>query len=350
MLSRLQNISVTARLAAGATAWLIAVCWGHVQLNYESQVRPTLKMGYMPVITNLAAPILDHVTEKGDGVRFEAIKFSSFADMGAALRDGHIDAGFMIAPLAIVMRQQGVPIKLIYIGNRHESTLVVRKSLDATSVRDLVGRKIAIPMRYSGHNIALRQLAEKAGLREGEVDIFEMNPPDMGAALRTGELDGYFVGEPFAALTVRSGDAKVLHYVEDIWPGFICNLIVVTESLIESRPEDVELLVSSAARSGYWAREQPMEAARIASTYWNQTLDLTEYALTNPGDRIVYDRFTPKEDEMQELADLMVHFGLLEENDIHGLVDDTFARRVRPETVTDLQSVVVRGEDKRKAD
>ena len=116
MLSRLQNVSVTARLTAGATAWLIAVCWGHVQLNYESQARPTLKMGYMPVITNLAAPILDHVTEKEDGLRFEAIKFSSFADMGAALRDGHIDAGFMIAPLAIVMRQQGLNANIMSLG------------------------------------------------------------------------------------------------------------------------------------------------------------------------------------------------------------------------------------------
>ena len=60
-------------------------------------------MGYMPVISNLAAPILDYVTKDGDGVRFEAVKFSSFAEMAEALRNGHIQVAFIIAPLAIVL-------------------------------------------------------------------------------------------------------------------------------------------------------------------------------------------------------------------------------------------------------
>ncbi len=91
-----------------------------------------------------------------------------------------------------------------------------------------------------------------------------MNPPDMAAAMATGSLDAYFVGEPFAAKTVFAGESKVLYYVEQIWPGFICNLLIVKQEFIHKYPDDVKLLVQAAARSGYWARNNSEEAARIA--------------------------------------------------------------------------------------
>ena len=80
-------------------------------------------------------------------------------------------------------------------------------------------------MRFSGHNIATRRLAEEFGISGPNLKIIEMNPPDMPSALSSGALDAYFVGEPFAASTVMTGEAKVLYYVEQVWSGFICNLL-----------------------------------------------------------------------------------------------------------------------------
>ena len=150
----------------------------HYWVNFDSgDGRPIVRMGYMPVITNLAAPLLDYASRDGEGVRFTAVKFASFAEMAEALRDGNIEAAFIIAPLAIVLRQQGEDVKVVYIGNRHESTLVVRSDLGATKIEDLAGRTVAVPMRYSGHNLSIRQLAEQHGL-SGQIKVVEMNPPD----------------------------------------------------------------------------------------------------------------------------------------------------------------------------
>ncbi len=264
--SSLQKIVKSAgwRVAVGALAWLVLVSWLHFRLNYEHGHRRVIRMGYMPVITNLAAPLLDYASKDGSGIRFEALKFSSFAEMGESLRNGHIQAAFIIAPLSIVLHQQGADVKIIYIGNRHESTLVYRKDLQVKTFADLAGKSIAVPMRYSGHNIATRQLAEKFGLTGSELNIVEMNPPDMAAALATGSLDAYFVGEPFAAKTILPGESKVLYYVRQIWPGFICNLLIVKQEFIHKYPDDVKGLVQAAARSGFWARNNPQEAARIA--------------------------------------------------------------------------------------
>ncbi|MDM8523162.1 ABC transporter substrate-binding protein [Desulfococcaceae bacterium HSG8] len=336
---RFKNLPLPWRIFTWTVGWLIFISALHFYLNLESGKRRVIIMGYMPVITNLAAPLLDYATREGDGIRFDALKFSSFAEMGEALRNGDIHAAFMIAPLSVVLRQQGEDVKIVYIGNRHESTLAVRKNLNVKKLSDLAGKTIAVPMRYSGHHLSILQLMEKNALAD-QIRIVEMNPPDMASAMTTGSLDAYYVGEPFAAQTIMSGDASVFFYVEDVWEHFICNLLIVKQSLIENDPEIVGMLVQSAARSGLWAAENTKSAAHIASRYWNQPPELIAYALATPENRIVYDRFVPDNEEMQQMADLMLHFNLIKDNDIAGLVEDRFAKEAILEGISDFESIL----------
>ncbi|MBR9986317.1 MAG: ABC transporter substrate-binding protein [Desulfosarcina sp.] len=321
--------------------WLMFISWLHDQLNRQPVKQKIVRMGYMPVVTNLAAPLLDYVSRHGDGVYFEAVKFSSFAEMAEALRNDSIQAAFIIAPLAVVLHQQGVDVKVVLIGNRHESTLVARKTLNASRLEDLSGCTIAVPMRYSGHNLCLQRLIEEKRLG-GKIRVVEMNPPDMASALTSGALDAYFVGEPFAAQTVISGDAGVVDYVESLWPGFICNLVLVKSSWIDANPSVVRKLVETAARSGLWAGRHPDEAARIASGYWNQSVELVRHALTAPSGRVVYDQFVPKTEELQTLADLMVRYDLARHADITGLVEDRFALAASIDGIDDLGSILLK--------
>jgi len=321
------TIPAAVRVPLIALGWLLLISLLHYQLNFQSKgSRPIVHMGYMPVITNMAAPLLDYASQKDTDIRFSALKFASFAEMAEALRDGNIEAAFIIAPLAIVLKQQGEDVKVVYIGNRHESTLVARADLQARSISDLAGRTVAVPMRYSGHNLSLRQLAESNHLGD-TVKIVEMNPPDMPAALISGSLDAYFVGEPFAARTLQNGQSHSLFYVEDIWPDFICNVMLVKQSFIDAHPKLVEQLVQGAVRSGLWAQDNLASAAEIAASYWNQSPELVTYALTTPKhNRVVFDRYTPKADELKQMAKLMVHYKLSQSDDIEGLVDDRFAQ------------------------
>jgi NitT/TauT family transport system substrate-binding protein len=323
----------------GSLAWLILISALHFSVNFENSERRVIKMGYMPVITNLAAPLLDFASKEGDGIRYKAIKYASFAEMAESLRNGEIEVAFMIAPLSIVLKQQGEDVKIVYIGNRHESTMVARKELKVKTLHDLVGKTIAIPMRYSGHNISILDLIEKENLT-GQINVVEMNPPDMAAALSTGSLDAYYVGEPFAAQTLMSGKSERVFYVEEVWDKFICNLALVRHDLIKKEPNVVQQIVNGAVRSGMWASNKPKEAVKIAAKYWNQPVKLLEYAFTTPKNRILYDKYIPKESEMQEMADLMKTYKLLEHTNIDGLVDDRFAKSVKVEDIQDVKSIL----------
>ncbi len=328
------------RIGLFAVAWLIFISGAHYGLNMEHDQRRVVKMGYMPVITNLAAPLLDHVSARDESpIRFRALKFASFAEMAEALRNDEIQAAFIIAPLSIVLRQQGEDVKVVYIGNRHESTLVVRRDLHARTLEELAGRTIAVPMRYSGHNLVLLKLLEEFGLKK-KINVVEMNPPDMAAAMAAGSLDAYFVGEPFAAQTLKFGSSDILFHVEDVSPNFICNLLLVKAQFIEKQPNLAHSLVQGAIRSGLWAQKNKDAAAVIASRYWGQPVELVKYALETPEERIVFDRYIPVEDELQEIADLMVRFDLIKMASITGLVDNRFAREADVTGVGDLESIL----------
>jgi NitT/TauT family transport system substrate-binding protein len=328
------------RIGLLVIGWFVLISLLHISLNSEKDNRPMVKMGYMPVITNLAAPLLDAASTGDDAlVRFKAVKFASFAEMAEAFRNDQIQAAFIIAPLSIVLHQQEAGVRVVYIGNRHESTFVVRKNLYAKTITDLAGCTIAVPLRYSGHNLALLKMIGEAGM-EKRIRVVEMNPPDMAAALAAGALDAYIVGEPFAAQTLKFGQSNLLMHMESVWPEFICNLMIVKQRLIEQEPETVQLLVQSAARSGVWAQQNIPEAARIASQYWGQPAALIEFALNTPEKRIIYDKFLPKKEELQRMADMMKNYGLIRESNIEGLVEDRFARWSNLSAVDNFGSIL----------
>jgi len=341
-LHRLKSLSSFWKGAILALSWLAGISLLHYELNVEKSGRARVLMGYMPVITNLAAPVVDAATRERE-VRFEAVKFASFAEMAESFRAGSLQVGFIIAPLAIEMYRQGTPLKVVYIGNRHESTLVAPKDSPARSLVDLVGKTVAVPIRYSGHLLAIRRILRHRGLRPDAVSTVEIQPPDMPAALASGGIDGYFVGEPFASTALFTGTGKRLLDVESVWPRFICNLMIVREDLLRERPRWVRMLVTASVRSGFWARGHPEEAVELVARYWNQSPDLVRYTFTHPPGRFRFDLYTPSVEELQEVAREMRLAGFFnEELDLRGMVEDRFAREVETGPVESLGDVLPR--------
>src|SRR5437870_8518007 len=103
--------------------------------------------------------------------------------MVESMKAGRLDATFMIAPLAMKLREQGVPVKICYLGHRDGSTVMVRKELPAKTLRDLRGKNFAIPSKYSNQNLVIHKLMEDQGVDPEESHLVEMAPPDMPGAL-----------------------------------------------------------------------------------------------------------------------------------------------------------------------
>lgn len=218
----------------------------------------------------------------------------------------------MIVPLAMKLRAQGVPVKILYLGHRDGSTVMVRKADPARDLRDLRGKTFAIPSRYSNQNLVLHKLMEDQGVGPDEIKFVELPPPDMPVALAAGAIDAYFVGEPHAARAELDGTGRVLYHAKDIWPHFVSCALVVHEKLLRDRPEVVRDLVRGIAASGAWAETHRKEAAQIAAPYFRQDEKLLAYVLTQPPDRVSYRMLSPTDEDLQQIGAMAVKLGLLE--------------------------------------
>jgi NitT/TauT family transport system substrate-binding protein len=228
------------------------------------------------------------------------------------MKAGRLDATFMIAPLAMRLREQGVPVKICYLGHRDGSTVMVKSSSTAKSLRDMVGKTMAIPSKFSNQNLVIHAQMEKEGVPPDGIKFVEMPPPDMPGALAVGRIDGYFIGEPHAARAELDGTGRILYHVKDIWPKFISCCLVVTEKLIDEKPEVVKDLVRGIAESGEWAETHREDAARLAAPYFIQDEKVIRHVLTRPPDRVSYRMLTPEDGDLERIRDMGIKLGVLE--------------------------------------
>ena len=263
--------------------------------------------------------------------------------MVETIKAGRLDATFMIVPLAMKLRAQGVPVKICYLGHRDGSTVMVRKDSPAQSLRDLRGKKFAIPSKYSNQNLVIRKVMEDQGVSPDEIQFVEMPPPDMPGALAVKAIDAYFVGEPHCARAELDGTGRVLYHVKDIWPKFISCCLVVTEKLIDEKPDVVRDLVRGIAESGEWAETHRLEAAKVASPFFRQNEKVVQYVLTQPPDRVSYRMLTPDDDDLQQIMDMGLKAGVLEKRvPMSELIDRRFIPKViRPAPIAVTEPVKV---------
>ena len=148
-----------------------------------------------------------------------------------------------------------------------------------------------------------------------DLEIVEMPPPDMPAALYAKGVDAITSGEPFMAQTEMDGYGRVLYQAKEIWPNFISCVLVVHERVIKEHPQWVQQLVDGIAASGKWLEaglDHRMEAAEnVAKYYYNQHPRLLRFVLSKPPDRVTYSNLRLAKADFEQIVDLALEGGVL---------------------------------------
>jgi NitT/TauT family transport system substrate-binding protein len=248
-----------------------------------------------------------------------------------------MQAGFIVAPLAIALKAQGVPIKIVYLGHRYGSAVVVQKDGDVHSVKELRGKTVAIPSRFSDERLIVLKALKENGMKPSDIKMVEMAPPDVAGALAAKAIDAFSMGEPYPSQAEMGGFGRVLFNAREYWPDYMSCVLVVRQDIIDSRPEVVQILVDGIARSGLWLEEgKPYReyAAEFVGRYnFNQPPALLKWALTNPIDRVMYAPLTPRKPDFDLVRDLMIESGVLDRKiEFDEYVDVRFAERAKIQT------------------
>ena len=245
--------------------------------------------------------------------------FQGFPEIKEALMSNKMQAAFMVAPMAIALRAQGVPVKIVYLGHRYGSAVVVRKDGPVKSFADLRGRIVAIPSRFSDERLIIFRALAANGMSARDVRMIEMAPPDVAGALAAGAVDAFSMGEPFPSQAESAGFGRVLFHARQYWPDYISCVLVVRQDVIDKRPQAVQVLVDGIARSGLWLEEK--ERARqhrehaadfVGRYYYRQDPKLLRWALLKPIDRVKYEPLSPRRADFELIVRLMVETGVLD--------------------------------------
>jgi NitT/TauT family transport system substrate-binding protein len=331
------SISLKIVLGVGLSIALLGVLrykpWRHVKaLTNATHTGPNTKasreltVGFLPVTCHLTCPVTDFASKTTESnTNFNSRVFSDFPTVVSALEAKQVQATFMIVPLAMKLREQGVPVKICYLGHRDGSEIIVAKNSKIRSLLDLKGKKVAVPSLFSNQHFVIHKLMIDYKMKADDIDFVVLPPPDMPTSLAAGAIDGYFVGEPFCAKSELDGVGRVLYYAKDIWPNFISCALVVHEDLIKSDPAVVQDLVRGIAQSGEWAETHRAEAAKLVSPYFRQNEKVLNFVLTSEPHRVSYVNLTPSNEELMSIQETGISLGLLTKRvSMDELIDRSF--------------------------
>ncbi|MGC2163070.1 MAG: ABC transporter substrate-binding protein, partial [Silvibacterium sp.] len=220
-LVRLPNsMGLKGKVLCVALGWLVIVTalhgwlnvnWAAVLNDYRPPMERKIIVGYIPVTCQLTCPVTDYISKYSEnGEMYLPRMFQGFPELKEALIANKIQAAFIVAPLAIALAAQGVPIKVVYLGHRNGSAVVVRKNGPIKTFADLRGKTIAIPSRFSDERLLLFRAMQAYNMPPDSIKMVEMAPPDVSGALEAGAIDAFVMGEPFPSQAEMGGYGRIL--------------------------------------------------------------------------------------------------------------------------------------------
>ena len=304
----------------------------------------SLIVGGLPVTCNLTLPIAcvartaANAADKASDPQFsyEYSKYSGWPEVKESLMAGRIQAAFMLAPLVMDLTDKKIPIKIVSLGHRSGAVIMVRTDSPYQHFKQLAGRRIAIPSRFAVDFLFLRKMLAQEGMTPQDIQIVEMAPPDMPAALYANAVDAYCTGEPFGAAAERAGYARALRMTRDEWRNYICCVLTVRGELIEQNRPLVQDLVNHVLGAGVWLdakQENRNKAVTIAAgkSYFNQDPNIIRFVMENPTDRVTYGDLRMIQAEFDELMRLSIDAGTIKHEIAYDTyVDESFARAAKP--------------------
>jgi len=299
----------------------------------EVKAEPII-VGGLPVTCNLTLPIActARMASKDKGRKFEYSKYSGWPVLKESLMSGRVQAAFMLAPLVMDLTTKKIPIKIVSLGHRSGAVIMVRTDSGFKKFKDLAGKRVAIPSRFAVDFLFLRKMLKQEGMEPTDVELVEMPPPDMPAALYAKAVDAYCTGEPFGAAAELAGYAKPLRMTRDEWPNYICCVLTVREELIRDDRPLVQDLVNYVLGAGHWLDQVPAnrdKAVDIASgkNFFNQDKKILKFVMEHPSDRVTYGDLRMIKDEFDDLMQLSVAAGTLKAPvPYEQYVDDSFVK------------------------
>jgi NitT/TauT family transport system substrate-binding protein len=238
----------------------------------------TLRLGYFPNVTHAPGVV---GTARGEFQKALGAKtvvdtkvFNAGPEEMEALLAGAIDVGYVGPSPAIntFLKSDGRALKILAGACEGGAALIARDGTTITSIRDLSGKRVAVPQLGGTQDVSLRHFLAAEGLhpkeKGGDVEILPVQNPDILALFLKGQLDAAWVPEPWATRLLHQAHARLVVDERDLWPDkrFTTTVLVVRKAYLEQHPQQVAAILQAHLRTIAWLRQNPDDAQTLVNS------------------------------------------------------------------------------------
>jgi NitT/TauT family transport system substrate-binding protein len=204
---------------------------------------------------------------KGKGYFSDAGLDVSFAvgrggvDVAKQVGAGNAPLGGIVADGPIVVRGNGVPVKIVAVfGGKGFMQLVVREDSGVDKPADLKGKTITVMSYQDTTFYALLGLLASAGLTQNDLNIQSVGPTGVWEFVATGRSVG-MAGVPDWIPPVQAAGVKIKIIPTDEFFPHMAQGIAASDQMIKEKPELIRKFVKAALRGMKDIMDDPDKAA-----------------------------------------------------------------------------------------
>jgi len=289
----------------------------------EENANANVKVGYFPNITHSQALV---GREQGSFQKAIGAKnkidwklFNAGPAEIEALFAGAIDIGYIGPGPAIngYAKSKG-DIQIIAGATDAGAIFVSKKGAVIKDLKDLSGKKIAVPQFGNTQDLTLRSILSKNGLKDktkgGTVEVRQAANADILTLLQKGEIDAALVPEPWGSRLIKEAKANIiLDYKDLLRDGkYTTAVVVVRTEFLKEHPQIVEKFLKNHVEVTDYINKNPDKAKEIVN---KQITELTKKALPKDVLDAAFKRLTvtnnPEKDSVLEFVKSSVKEGFL---------------------------------------
>ena len=270
-----------------------------------------------------------------NGANVELKWFDGYIQSMETFAAGQIDANCQTLNDTISFAADAVNGEVVVLVNDNSAgndKIIVAE--DINTITDLKGRTVALEEGVVDDFLLTLALEEK-GMSRDDVEIKGMDTGDAAAAFAAGKVDAVGAFPPFWLTALKREGSKELISSKE-FPGAIPDLLVVSQTLIDEKPEQVQALVNSwfdirdfMQKNPEKADEIMAERAGVSVEEFEQFKEGTQFFTVednleafSPGDSMKHMPFAAK-----KMTKFMLDVGFIEEGpDLDKLFDPQFVK------------------------
>ncbi len=244
-----------------------------------SQAPDKIRIGYQ-VIPNgeLLAKAQGLAAKAFPNSKVEYISFDSGRDVNTAIAANGIDFGLAGSVPVSVGLAQGLAYQVYFIHDVIGAAEALIVKGDAKSIADVKGKKIATPFGSTAH-FSLESLLQQEKIKQSELTILDMQPPEIVAAWQRGDIDGSYVWQPNLSKLKKDGGTILITSADLAEKGVVtADVGVVRKAFAEQYPDVVKQYVGVLDEAVKSYRSDPKTAIAALSKELGITPAETEAA------------------------------------------------------------------------